>query len=333
MPIHALTPWLMWGRRPWLVWGPATRPSGRAKLDLACVPRTRFERSRSYSSPRNAYRTTGQGNFCHRPLLALFALLTALAPRALAQRTTPSRAVASRPTAIPRFNLPTGSFAFGGNAHPSRFHRPSPYTSLLFPFLGDSFNPDDIYSTGYPVASQPPVILLQPARATIGSPDYLGRPDNDREPPSPQPLMIELQGGRYVRVSSAAADGEALPLTLAPNHAQADNTQPSKSTRSHSPRLVTPNSATAQGPVTAASPARDLPPAILVFRDGHSQEVRDYTIADGFLYARGDYYTDGYWNKKIDLSTLNLTQTLQANTDRNVKFVLPSSPNEVITRP
>jgi hypothetical protein len=70
-----------------------------------------------------------------------------------------------------------------------------------------------------------------------------------------------------------------------------------------------------------------------MFRDGHSEEVRDYTIADGVLYARGDYYTDGYWNKKIDLAALNLPQTREANADRSVKFVLPSSPNEVITRP
>ena len=51
------------------------------------------------------------------------------------------------------------------------------------------------------------------------------------------------------------------------------------------------------------------------------------------LYARGDYYTDGYWNKKIDLATLSVAETMQANANRSVKFVLPSSPNEVVTRP
>jgi hypothetical protein len=116
----------------------------------------------------------------------------------------------------------------------------------------------------------------------------------------PQPLMIELQNGRYVRVSTTAADGEAQELA----------------------------------PATAAAPAApNLPSVALVFRDGHNEEVRDYTIADGILYARGDFYIDGYWNKKIALSTLNLAQTLQENAARNVKFVLPSSPNEVITRP
>ena len=113
--------------------------------------------------------------------------------------------------------------------------------------------------------------------------------------------MIELQNGHYVRVSSTPANGE--PLSLASDKKPAQ-------------------------PSTAA-----LPPALLVFRDGHTEEVRDYTIADGILYARGDYYTDGYWNKKISLSTLNVPQTLEANATRKVKFVLPTSPNEVITRP
>src|SRR5208282_475748 len=110
-----------------------------------------------------------------------------------------------------------------------------------------------------------------------------------------------LQNGRYVRVSSTPANGE--PLSLA-----------NDSTRA------------------AASP-HDLPPALLIFRDGHNEEVHDYAIADGILYARGDYYTDGYWTKKIELTSLNVPQTLEANAQRNVKFILPKSPNEVITRP
>jgi hypothetical protein len=197
--------------------------------------------------------------------------------------------------ATPHLNSATGDFAFARAAYSSRFRQPFPYTSLPFPFFADSFNPDDIYSTGYPVAAQLPVIMLQAAR-TIAGPDYV-----DRQPVTPQPLMIELQNGRYVRVNRAAADGEAVLLDLAPDR--------------------TP------------SPPHELAPVLLVFRDGHSEEVRDYTIADGILYASGDYYTDGYWNKKIDLSTVNVARTLGANAVRNVKFVLPSSPNEVITRP
>jgi hypothetical protein len=262
-------------------------------------------------------------------LPALFVVLTALTPWAAAQRpaATPAHAAAPRP-AVARSKAPTGSFAFGRSEHPSRFHRPSPLSSLLFPFLGDSFNPDDIYSTGYPVSSQPPVILLQAARAMGGSADYLDRPENASEPSSSsQPLMIELQNGRYVRVNNSAADGEALPLT------PAQNSQSTKLTRHSSTRPPVTNSAPAGPAIAAALTAHNLPPVVLIFRDGHSEEVRDYTIAEGILYARGDYYTDGYWNKKIDLATLDVAQTVQANTTRNVKFALPSSPNEVIIRP
>ncbi|MHB8216653.1 MAG: hypothetical protein ACYDDS_11285 [Candidatus Sulfotelmatobacter sp.] len=213
-------------------------------------------------------------------------------------------------------------------------------TSFLSPFFGDSFNPDDLSLTGDP--SQQPPFLLPATRAFSGTAGFAGPPDNGHQPSSNEPLLIELQGDRYVRVTSAAIDGEALPLRMAPNiapnnvhpdNAQLNSAQPSKSA---SRRFTKPahNSAPSPAPVTAAAPpARNLPPAVLIFRDGHSEEVHDYTIANGVLYARGDFYTDGYWNKKIDLSALNLTATMQTNSTHNLKFVIPSSPNEVITRP
>jgi hypothetical protein len=82
------------------------------------------------------------------------------------------------------------------------------------------------------------------------------------------------------------------------------------------------------------SPAGVLPhelaPTVLVYRDGRREEVREYSIANGVLYARGDYYADGYWNKKIELAALDLPQTVKANQERGVKFVLPDSPNNVV---
>jgi len=264
------------------------------------------------------------------PLILALALLAPFAPCALAQRTPNAPAT---PGPNPHFNVPPGSFARTRHQHPSsRHHQSLPVTSFLSPFFGDSFNPEDFSSPGDP-ASQPPAFLLQATHALSGSTDYPGQPGNDHESSS-QPLLIELQGDRYVRVSGAAIDGEALPLTQPPGNIHGSGAQPSKSTRTHSAKPITQNpTGTSRLMIAAASPVRDLPAAVLIFRDGHSEEVHDYTIADGFLYARGDYYTDGYWNKKIDLSTLDLPRTLQGNAARNVKFILPSSPNEVITRP
>src|ERR1700677_5253390 len=45
----------------------------------------------------------------------------------------------------------------------------SPYASLPFPFFGDAFDPDDLYSTGYPVASEPPPYVLQAASEMAAS--------------------------------------------------------------------------------------------------------------------------------------------------------------------
>jgi hypothetical protein len=147
--------------------------------------------------------------------------------------------------------------------------------------------------------------------SAAGSMGQAMSPPSSSLPSSSAPLMIELQNGRYVRVNGTAVSADAIPLAPAPNHA--------RPARSH--------------PAASAALATPLSPAVLVFRDGHSEEVRDYTISGGMLYARGDYYTDGYWNKTIDLGTVNIAETLQANANRNVKFVLPSSPNEVVTRP
>ena len=125
------------------------------------------------------------------------------------------------------------------------------------------------------------------------------------ERPSPtQPLMIELQGERYVRLSGEETS-EAETIDSMP-------AAPRRQERS-APAMIQ----------TAA--ATELAPAILVFRDGHREEVSDYTIADGILYTSGDPYTGGSWNRKIELSSLNLPETVKSNQLRGVKFRLPSS--------
>lgn len=273
-------------------------------------------------------------------LLLVAMLATALLTPAAAQRAafaSSGHAAAPPRAAMHAFNSRSTSFA-GRGAHLSGFRRSSPYpyayASLPFPFFGDSFDPNDIYSSGYPVASQPPPFVLEAARALANSSGPMGFApalENNRESASSQPLMLELQNGQYVRVNANAAEVDDAHDLTSPVNGKTPNkkAQPAKSARNHSSSPAD----SSPGLEATGSRPRELPPATLIFRDGHSEEVRDYTIADGILYARGDYYADGYWNKKIDLVALNIAETVQANTARNVKFVLPSSPNEVITRP
>jgi hypothetical protein len=202
------------------------------------------------------------------------------------------------------------TIASWGNAQrtslPIAHHHPIHSSAFFFadPFYSDALNREGPFP-----ASQPTVIVLQAAPAPV--------PDPPSKPT--QPLMIELQAGRYVRVSGEeSSNGEtetklidSATVSRAPAFARSQ--KPQAEMRS----AAVPNPA----------------PAILVFRDGHHEDVSEYTIADGNLYTHGDYYTSGSWNKKIDLSSLNLPDTITANQSRGIKFQLPSAPNEVIVRP
>jgi hypothetical protein len=160
----------------------------------------------------------------------------------------------------------------------------------------DPLDWDYMYPADDSVPAQPSVIVLQPAAAPVAP-----------EPPSPpaHPLLIELQGDRYVEIS-----GDDQPVT------QLIEQQPPPATRSQS-----------------LAPAPLPQDALLIFRDGHRERISGYTIADGFLYAAANYYTEGTWSRKIELSSLNLTETVRANQSRGINFHLPSASNEVIVGP
>ena len=166
-----------------------------------------------------------------------------------------------------------------------------------YPFgLFDAFY-DDYLSDEYPAAAQPPLLVMQPP-----SPSAAPEP----RPTPTQPLMIELQGDRYVQVSGDQ-----------PSRAQMIDAVPAAQSLSHSALIL-----------------RSQPEsAVLVYRDGHRQEISAYTIAAGILYATADYATTGAWNQKIELSSLNVPETIATNSSRGLHFQLPSAPNEVIVGP
>jgi hypothetical protein len=257
--------------------------------------------------------------------VALIAMLT-IAPWAYAQRmssSAPARSGGRSYNAGPVSNRVRGNFARANfaqrrQADPRpRFPRTGPFGANLLPLFSDLLSPEDLYAAGYPIASPLPFMVQGGAPTTAA--DF-----SDRQPQAPhESLLLELQGNRYVRVSNNQTEIEQLTASSSPD------VQPA-TPRKNSTHAPLHNSAPPQAPVQASAP---LPPVTLVLRDGSRQQVRDYTIADGILYARGDFYTDGYWNRTIQLSTLNVPETLSANTTQGVKFILPSAPNEVITRP
>jgi hypothetical protein len=167
-------------------------------------------------------------------------------------------------------------------------------------FIGDPF-----WYSGYdsqPVyeAAAPEVIVVQPPAASAQTTPTV----------PPEPVVIEWQGDHFVRMTLAEASSRQRGPT---DYSEKLNAKPGRKLQAQSPE--------------------ELPPAVLVFRDGHKEEVSKYTIIGPNMYATSDYWSSGTWSKKIQLADLDVPSTVKLNQERGVKFKLPTSLNEVIIRP
>ena len=72
-------------------------------------------------------------------------------------------------------------------------------------------------------------------------------------------------------------------------------------------------------PTPAAAPEQQ-DPTVLVFRDGHQQEVRNYAIVGQMLF---DFSAKG--THKIPLAELDLDATRKLNDERGMEFILPKA--------
>jgi hypothetical protein len=128
---------------------------------------------------------------------------------------------------------------------------------------------------------------------------------------------MELRGDHWVRLTNYGA-------TAADTDTQSGEPQ-------SAPRSA-PQQAKAPLALIQATPPSELPPAVLVFRDGHQEQAAKYTIVGATIYVKADYWTTGSWTRSIPIADLNLAATLQLNQQRGAKFSLPSRPSEVIVR-
>lgn len=155
---------------------------------------------------------------------------------------------------------------------------------------------DPLYSDYLPAEPAQPGSVLMPSPAPSRTAEAPARQPS-------QPLLIELRGNDYVQLSG---DADSKLRTITPQTTD---------------KLQKPQ------------PSVTQKPALLIFRDGHQEEVADYTISNGVLYATADYYSSGSWNHAIQISSLNVPQTIASNESRGVPFHLPTSPNEVVVGP
>ncbi len=189
--------------------------------------------------------------------------------------------------------LHRGQRAFANSAYGPNYY---PYYDSPFgDFYADAPPPQIILETSAPVAPPAPQA-------------YPGRP--------PEALVMELRGDHWVRLTSYGAQEPNTPGTAA-----------AATTSSSTPATA----ATVAAAHTA--PLVELPPAILIFRDGHREESANYTIVGARLTMKTDYWTTGTWTRTVALADLDLPATLRLNRDRSTRFSLPSRPGEVMMRP
>ena len=137
-------------------------------------------------------------------------------------------------------------------------------------------------------------------------------------PTPPESLLLELHGDHWVRITNygqSQTDGQSS----AAGSEQASD-------------LLSPAPATARR-IPPAEPPSELPPAVLVFRDGHKEEIGKYVIVASTIYASADHWSSGSWTRKLQIAQLDVPATLKLNRERGTKFSLPSGPNEVMIRP
>ena len=178
-----------------------------------------------------------------------------------------------------------------------RFFRRSAFG--LFPYYYPYLDSESYSEPAVVETPAPQQVFVQTTEAHAPKPAIL-----------PDPLLLEAQGDHWVRVTSSGT--EFVQSGVAP----------SSGTPSETRRV---NEAISQ-------PAA-LPPTVLVFRDGHQEEVKKYSIIGGVLYTGADYWKTGSWTRKVSIATLDVPATLKANQAHGVNFSLPSGPGEVIIEP
>ena len=165
------------------------------------------------------------------------------------------------------------------------------------------------YQDYYDESNHEPAVKEVPPRESDAQPAVERPPE--RVPPS---LVLVRQGDQWVQVTGYIQS--PIPTQSAQTETVKANSLPS----------LKPS-----GNETAAPPL-ELPPAVLVYRDGHEEEVKSYTIIGKTLYTSANYWTSGSWTRKVELADLDVPATLKLNQERGSKFSLPSGPQEVVIR-
>jgi hypothetical protein len=220
---------------------------------------------------------------------------TVFVPSAQGQRRSAS-APASRPrTAVMRRSgVKTRPVPLRGVR---QFSSGSAFAPYFYSDYGDDYEPES-------VEPPPPQIVEQTAQQASPAP----------LPNRAGALVLELQDDHWVRIINSGQSQTG---------GQSSQPQPESV---GNPATAIPRRAQAEGLPS------ELPPAVLVFRDGRKEEIGKYIIIGTTIYTGTDSWSSSSWTRKVQIAELNVPATLELNEERGTKFSLPSGPNEVMIR-
>ncbi|HEY6128825.1 MAG TPA: hypothetical protein VIW23_11635 [Candidatus Acidoferrum sp.] len=191
------------------------------------------------------------------------------------------------------------AFSRHGAAVGHRFGRMH-HSGRGFPGYGFAPNYYPYYYSDYDYDGQEGIGEAPPPAPVLTQPAAPAPPANAAKPADS--VVMELRGDRWVRLTSSG------PMEI------------------QAPALKSPAFERSQAP-------SELPPAVLVFRDGHQEEAAKYTIVGRTIFVKADYWSSGSWTREVPISDLDLAATRKVNEERGTKFSLPSRSGEVIFRP
>jgi hypothetical protein len=143
---------------------------------------------------------------------------------------------------------------------------------------------------------------------------------------------MELRGDHWVRLTIYGPQELGGQPAQLRSISQSAPGQPGSHVDSPSTRR-TARAASGEAAPEETQPPAPLPPAVLVFRDGHQEEAAKYTIVGSTIFIKADYWSSGSWTHEVPIAKLDIPATMQANQERGAKFSLPSRPGEVMMRP
>jgi hypothetical protein len=166
---------------------------------------------------------------------------------------------------------------------------PAPPTCCINPL----FPSQPLPPTTKPHRPRPTSTWVTPVYVPYYSPAYMAEPDSD---PSPDP--VDDRGGPTI--FDRRGNGQAR--------------------RPAASQYVSRQASSSSNASADPGPAEDQPQTLLIYKDGHQDEVQNYAVVGDMLYD----LTPGR-HRKIALADLDLKATAQQNDDAGINFQVPVS--------